>query len=294
MKPVFRGCATAIITPFDAQGAIDYAAFERLFEHQLANNIDALVVAGTTGEASTLKDKEHIDIIRFAVKLSNGRMPIIAGTGSNETVHAVHLSQEAEQAGADALLLVTPYYNKTSQQGLIVHYKTVAEAVGLPMILYNVPGRTGMTITPDTLQQLCEVPNIVGLKDATGDLGYTVKVRSLCGDKLALYSGNDDVAIPLMSVGGLGLISVISNILPGRTRDMVWAHLNGDYEQAGREQVALKGLIDALFIETNPIPVKYAAEALGLCAGHLRLPLVEAQPATQQKMRTLMAVLCML
>lgn len=288
MNPVFRGCATAVITPFTDDGQVDYAAFEKLFDFQLQGGIDALVVAGTTGEASTLTDAEQIDLIRFAVKLSNGRMPIIAGTGSNETAHAIRLSQDAEKAGADALLLVSPYYNRTSQHGLVAHYTAVAQSTALPLILYNVPGRTGMTIQAETLQQLCAVDNIVGLKDATGDLGYTVKVRALCGDRLHLYSGNDDVAIPLMSVGGLGLISVISNILPRRTRDMVWAHLHGDTQRAGEEQVALKPLIDALFMENNPIPVKYAAQLMDLCGGHMRLPLVEAQPSTQARLRTLL------
>lgn len=288
MNPVFRGCATAVITPFTADGAVDFGAFERLFDYQLKGNMDALVVAGTTGEASTLTDEEQIDLIRFAVKLSAGRMPIIAGTGSNETAHAIRLSQEAEKAGADALLLVTPYYNKTSQQGLAAHFTAVAKAVGLPMILYNVPGRTGMSIQPETLARLTEVPNISGLKDATGDLGYTVKVRSLCGDHLHIYSGNDDVAVPLLSVGGVGLISVISNILPRRTREMVMAYLDGEPDRAGREQVALKPLIDALFMETNPIPVKFAAQAMGLCGGHMRLPLVDAQAATQARVHSLM------
>lgn len=290
MDPVFRGCATAIITPFTSEGVIDYDAFERLFDYQVQGGMDALVIAGTTGEASTLTDREQIDLIQYAVKLSAGRLPIIAGTGSNETAHAIRLSQEAEKVGADALLLVTPYYNKTSQQGLVAHFTAVAESVGLPMILYNVPGRTGMSIQPETLAQLCEVPNIDGLKDATGDLGYTVRVRALCGDRLAIYSGNDDVAVPLLSVGGMGLISVLSNILPRRTRDMVMAYLDGDPDRAGREQVALKPIIDALFLETNPIPVKFAAQEMGLCGGHMRLPLIDAQPATQAKMRAMMQV----
>lgn len=283
MKPIFTGCATAIITPFDDKGGIDHEAFERLVAFQLDGGIDALVVAGTTGEASAMTEQEQTDLIRRAVALCRGRVPVIAGTGSNQTTHAIALSRQAEQAGADALLLVTPYYNKTTQQGLVAHYAAIAGAVSLPILLYNVPGRTGMTIQPETMARLCQVPNIVGLKDATGDLGYTVRVRALCGDRMALYSGNDDVAVPLLSVGGVGLISVLSNILPRRTRDMVAAFLAGDAARAGREQVALKALIDALFMETNPIPVKFAARSMGLCKGHVRLPLVEAQPSTQAR-----------
>lgn len=284
MHEVFRGCATALITPFREGGEVDYEALGRLIDFQLEGGIDALVAAGTTGEASALKEEEQLQVIRFTVERCQGRVPVIAGTGSNCTAHAAALSRQAEQAGADALLVVTPYYNKTTQQGLVAHFSAIAGAVSLPVILYNVPGRTGMSIQPETLVQLCELPNIVGLKDATGDLGYAVRVRHLCGDRLALYSGNDDVAVPLLSVGGAGLISVLSNLLPRRTREMVAAFLEGRAEAAGREQVALKGLIDALFMETNPIPVKWAAQALGLCGGAVRLPLVEAQEGTRQRL----------
>lgn len=288
MTPIFKGCATALITPFTAAGDIDYPALDNLVEYQLDNGIDALVITGTTGEASTLTDPEHIAVIARAVKQVRGRVPVIAGTGSNHTEHGVNLSRAAQDAGADALLLVTPYYNKTTQAGLIAHYTATAQAVDIPIILYSVPGRTGMGITPETMAALSQVKGIVGLKDATGDLGYAVKVRQLCGDRIALYSGNDDVAVPLMSVGGLGVISVLSNIMPRATRDMTAAFLAGDVQKAGRDQVALKGIIDALFMETNPIPVKYAAARMGLCEGHLRMPLVTASEAAQSKMDALL------
>lgn len=288
MTPIFKGCATALITPFTAAGDIDYPALDNLVEYQLDNGIDALVITGTTGEASTLTDPEHIAVIARAVKQVRGRVPVIAGTGSNHTEHGVNLSRAAQDAGADALLLVTPYYNKTTQAGLIAHYTATAQAVDIPIILYSVPGRTGMGITPDTMAALSQVKGIVGLKDATGDLGYAVKVRQLCGDRIALYSGNDDVAVPLMSIGGLGVISVLSNIMPRATRDMTAAFLAGDVQKAGRDQVALKGIIDALFMETNPIPVKYAAARMGLCEGYLRMPLVTASEAAQSKMDALL------
>ena len=288
MTPIFKGCATALITPFTAAGDIDDPALDNLVEYQLDNGIDALVITGTTGEASTLTDPEHIAVIARAVKQVRGRVPVIAGTGSNHTEHGVNLSRAAQDAGADALLLVTPYYNKTTQAGLIAHYTATAQAVDIPIILYSVPGRTGMGITPDTMAALSQVKGIVGLKDATGDLGYAVKVRQLCGDRIALYSGNDDVAVPLMSIGGLGVISVLSNIMPRATRDMTAAFLAGDVQKAGRDQVALKGIIDALFMETNPIPVKYAAARMGLCEGHLRMPLVTASEAVQNKMDALL------
>lgn len=294
MHEVFRGCATALITPFREGGEVDYEALGRLIDFQLEGGIDALVAAGTTGEASALKEEEQLQVIRFTVERCQGRVHVIAGTGSNCTAHAAALSRQAQQAGADALLVVTPYYNKTTQQGLVAHFSAIAGAVSLPVILYNVPGRTGMSIQPETLVQLCELPNIAGLKDATGDLGYAVRVRHLCGDRLALYSGNDDVAVPLLSVGGAGLISVLSNLLPRRTREMVAAFLEGRTEAAGREQVALKGLIDALFMETNPIPVKWAAQALGLCGGAVRLPLVEAQEGTRQRLLACMRQLGLL
>ena len=288
MTPLFKGCATALITPFTSTGDVDYPALDNLVEFQIDNGIDALVITGTTGEASTLTDTEHIAVITRAVKQVRGRVPVIAGTGSNHTEHGISLSRAAQEVGADALLLVTPYYNKTTQAGLIAHYTATAQAVDIPIILYSVPGRTGMGITPDTMAALSQVKGIVGLKDATGDLGYAVKVRQLCGDRIAPYSGNDDVAVPLMSIGGLGVISVLSNIMPRATRDMTAAFLAGDVQKAGRDQVALKGIIDALFMETNPIPVKYAAARMGLCEGYLRMPLVTASEAAQSKMDALL------
>ncbi len=285
---IFQGCATAIITPFTEAGAIDFPAFDKLLDFQLDNAIDALVIAGTTGEASTLTDEEQIGLVAHAVKRVKGRVPVIAGAGSNHTEHGINLARGAADAGADALLLVTPYYNKTSQAGLVAHFTATATAVRIPSLLYTVPGRTGMNIAPETMLKLCEVKNIVGLKDATGDLGYTAKVRSLCGDRMDLYSGNDDVAIPLLSVGGKGLISVLGNIIPRQTGDMVRAFLKGDTGKASHDQVLWKALIDALFMETNPIPVKYAACRMGLCAEHMRLPLVPAVQATRDRIDALL------
>lgn len=288
MKPVFTGCATALITPFTPMGAVDYPAFDRLIAFQLQNKVDALVIAGTTGEASTLSDEEQIALIAHAVQQVGGRVPVIAGTGSNDTQHAIHLSRQAYQAGADALLLVTPYYNKTTQRGLEVHFTAIAQATPLAVILYTVPGRTGMNIAPETVRNLAQAENIVAIKDATGDLGYTVKVRELCGDTLAVYSGNDDVAVPVLSVGGQGVISVLANIMPAQTHQMAVDYLQGNTAAASRMQVQLKSLIDALFMETNPIPVKYAASRLGLCQSALRLPLVEAAAQTRDKIDALL------
>ena len=276
MKPViFTGAAVALVTPFSADGSVNYEEFARLIDFQIENGTDALVIAGTTGESSTLSEQEHIDVIRFAVEHTNHRVPVIAGTGSNATATAVMLSQEAEKAGADALLLVTPYYNKTSQRGLYVHYKTIAESTELPIILYNVPSRTGLGIDVETAAKLAEISNIVAMKDAVGNITYTANLIERCGDQLTVYSGNDDQIVPMMSLGAKGVISVLSNVAPKETHDMTAAALAGDFKTAAALQLKYLKLIHALFIETNPIPVKEAVNQMGYAAGSCRLPLYE-------------------
>ena len=276
MKPViFTGAAVALVTPFNADGTVNYDELARLIDFQIENGTDALVIAGTTGESSTLSEQEHIDVIRFAVQHTNHRVPVIAGTGSNATATAVMLSQEAEQAGADALLLVTPYYNKTTQRGLYIHYKTIAESTKLPIILYNVPSRTGLGIDVDTAAKLAEIDNIVAMKDAVGNITYTANLIERCGDKLTVYSGNDDQIVPMMSLGAKGVISVLSNVAPKETHDMTAAALAGDYKTAAELQLRYLKLIHALFIETNPIPVKEAVNQMGFAAGACRLPLYD-------------------
>ncbi len=282
MKPViFTGAAVALVTPFNADGTVNYDEFARLIDFQIENGTDALVIAGTTGESSTLSEQEHIDVIRFAVEHTKHRVPIIAGTGSNATETAVMLSKEAEAAGADALLLVTPYYNKTSQRGLYVHYKTIADSVKLPIILYNVPSRTGLGIDVETAAKLAEIDNIVAMKDAVGNITYTANLIERCGDKLAVYSGNDDQIVPMMSLGAKGVISVLSNVAPKETHDMCAAALDGDYKTAAALQLKYLKLIHALFIETNPIPVKEAVNQMGFAAGACRLPLYEMADETK-------------
>lgn len=282
MKPViFTGAAVALVTPFNADGSVNYEAFAKLIDFQIENGTDALVIAGTTGESSTLSEQEHIDVIRFAVEKVNHRVPVIAGTGSNATHTAVMLSKEAEEAGADALLLVTPYYNKTTQRGLYVHYKTIAESTKLPIILYNVPSRTGLGIDVDTAAKLAEIDNIVAMKDAVGNITYTANLIERCGDKLTVYSGNDDQIVPMMSLGAKGVISVLSNVAPKETHDMCAAALAGDYKTAAALQLRYLKLIHALFIETNPIPVKEAVNQMGFAAGECRLPLYEMADNTK-------------
>ncbi len=282
MKPViFTGAAVALVTPFNADGTVNYDELARLIDFQIENGTDALVIAGTTGESSTLSEQEHIDVIKFAVEHTNHRVPVIAGTGSNATETAVMLSKEAEAAGADALLLVTPYYNKTTQRGLYVHYKTIAESVKLPIILYNVPSRTGLGIDVETAAKLAEIPNIAAMKDAVGNITYTANLIERCGDNLTVYSGNDDQIVPMMSLGAKGVISVLSNVAPKETHDMTAAALAGDYKTAAALQLKYLKLIHALFIETNPIPVKEAVNQMGFAAGACRLPLYEMADETK-------------
>lgn len=284
-KTVFKGAGVALITPFK-NGKVDWEAFEKLIDFQIENNTDALIICGTTGEAATMPDAEHIATVKYAVEYTKGRVPVIAGAGSNDTEHGIKLCQEMEKAGADALLLVTPYYNKCTQKGLIEHYKRTAEAVNLPCILYNVPGRTGVDIKPSTVKELAKIDNIVGIKEASGKLEAVTAIRNLCGDDFAIYSGNDDITVPIMSMGGLGVISVLSNIMPKETHDMCQAALDGDFKTASKIQVETVDLVNALFIEVNPIPVKTAAYLMGMCDIEMRMPLCEMEEANLEVLKS--------
>ena len=277
-KPVFEGAATAIVTPFN-EGTIDFSVMTWLLDLQLAAGIDAIVVCGTTGEASTMTDNEKLALIAHTVKYCAGRCKVIAGTGTNDTAHAVQLSRVAASMGADAVLLVTPYYNKCTQEGLAAHYTAVADAVACPVIVYNVPSRTGVDISVETCRHLAEHPGIGGIKEASGSLPKAARILRSCGDDLPLWSGNDDLTVPLMALGAKGVISVLSNVRPKKTLQMVRACQQNDYAQAGRMQTQLMGLIDALFCEVNPIPVKQALELEGIPAGLPRLPLTPLSEA---------------
>lgn len=286
---IFEGAGVALITPMNADGSINYDKLDELLEMQIAGGTDAIISCGTTGEASTLSEQEHIDCIRFTCERVAGRIPVIAGTGSNSTQTAVQLSEEAKEAGADALLVVTPYYNKATQKGLMEHFGAVAKNVDLPMILYNIPGRTGMKIEAETLAKLGKTySNIVGVKDAVGDLAETVKVLSVTDGDIDVYSGDDVLVVPMMSVGGKGVISVLSDVLPKETHDMTAACLAGDYKKAAAMQLKYHDLIKALFIEVNPIPVKCAMNMMGLDVGPLRLPLTEMESEHAEILRKAM------
>lgn len=272
-KRVFTGAATALITPMNKDGSVNFERLFSLVDEQVRGGIDALVICGTTGEKSTLNYEEHVRVIETAAKANAGRVPLIAGTGSNDTVYSVGLCEDAEKAGADAFLMVTPYYNKTSQRGLVAHYNYIADRVNKPIILYNVPSRTGVAIKPETYKELAKHPNIVATKEANGDLSAVAKTRYLCGDELDIYSGNDDQAVPIMSLGGIGVISVLSNFLPDVMHKMCADYLSGKTKSAADMQIKYTGLMNALFSDVNPIPVKAAMDILGLGAGPCRLPL---------------------
>ena len=272
-KRVFTGAATALITPMNEDGSVNFNRLSSLVDEQIKGGIDALVICGTTGEKSTLGYDEHIRVIETAAKANGGRVPLIAGTGSNDTVYSVGLCADAEKAGADAFLMVTPYYNKTSQRGLVAHYNYIADRVNKPIILYNVPSRTGVAIKPETYKELSKHPNIVAVKEANGDLSSVAKARYLCGDNLDIYSGNDDQTVPIMSLGGIGVISVMSNLLPQVMHEICAEYLNGNTDKAAELQIKYTGLMNALFSDVNPIPVKAAMNLLGLNAGPCRLPL---------------------
>ena len=273
---VFTGAATAIITPLNEQG-IDYEAFGRLIEWQIEQGIDAIVSVGTTGEGSTLTDEEHKQAIKFTVEKVAGRVPVIAGTGSNDIAYAIDLTKYACEVGADAMLLVTPYYNKATQKGLIASFTAVADASTKPCILYNVPSRTGCNLLPESVAVLAKHPNIVAIKEASGNISQIAKLASLCGDEIDIYSGNDDQIIPVLSLGGKGVISVLSNIMPNATSMMVKDYLNGNTEKALKSQLDLLPLINQLFVEVNPIPVKAACAKMGFGENYLRLPLTSME-----------------
>ncbi|MDR3305205.1 MAG: 4-hydroxy-tetrahydrodipicolinate synthase [Clostridiales Family XIII bacterium] len=281
---VFEGSGVAVITPF-RNGKIDFESFAALIEWQIAEGTDAIVAAGTTGEASTLSDDEQIEVIRFAVETAAGRIPVVAGVGSNETSHGLRLTERAEKAGADALLHVTPYYNKASRRGMIEHFRVMAQATSLPILLYSVAGRTGMNIAPDVCEELAGIDNIVGIKEASGDISQVVEIARRAPEGFDLYSGNDDMIVPLLSVGGKGVISVLANIAPRDTHDMVERYLAGDVRAAAAIQLRAKPLIDALFCEVNPIPVKAALYMMGKCAYEYRLPLCQMESANFEKLK---------
>ncbi len=281
MNPIFQGAATALITPLTADG-IDYKAFARLIDWQIEEGIAALVVAGTTGEASTLTDEEHREAIAFAVQQAAGRCPIIAGTGSNDTAYAVELTRFACEAGADAMLVISPYYNKATQKGLIANFTAIADASEKPVMLYNVPSRTGCNILPATCAALAEHPNIVAIKEACGDLSQIAETARLVQGKMDIYSGNDDQVLPILSLGGKGVISVLSNVLPAKTQAMCQKFFDGDVAGSCRMQLEMLPLIHALFSEVNPIPVKAAMAAMGFCEDYLRLPLTPMEDAHRQ------------
>lgn len=287
---IFEGSGVAIVTPFkDTENQeINYEVLEELIEFHIANGTDSIIIAGTTGEASTLTDEEQLDLIRFTVEKVNGRVPVIGGAGSNDTRHGVGLTRAVEATGVDAILSVTPYYNKTSQKGLIAHYTAIANSVKVPIVLYNVPGRTGQNITPESLVELAKIDNIVSLKDATGNFGQAVDNLRLLGDRLDIYSGNDDTIIPLMSLGAKGVISVLANIAPKATAEMTHAWLDGDIKKAAAMQAEYKELIDCLFVEPNPIPVKAGMQLLGFNVGPMRLPLTDADQAVIDRLAAAM------
>ena len=287
-EPVFTGACSAIITPFDHSGAVDYDKFGQLIDEQIERGLDAICVCGTTGECSTLTIREHIAAVEYCVKRVNGRVKVVAGAGSNDTSAAVYLSQHAEDSGADALLHVTPYYNKASQTGLIKHYEYLADRTKLPVFLYNVPSRTGVSFTAETYKVLSQHPNINGVKEASGNFSLLAHTRAICGDDFYIWSGNDDQVVPMMSLGAKGVISVAANIVPKTMVEMSHLCLDNDFAAASKLQVEYMDLIDALFIEVNPIPIKAAMDLMGMKAGGLRLPLCDISPAHLETLRASM------
>lgn len=286
---IFTGAGCAIATPMFADGKINYDELARLIDFQIDNKTDAIIICGTTGESSTMTDDEHAKCISFAVEKVNHRVPVVAGAGSNDTAYAVWLSKEAAQAGADALLQVTPYYNKASQLGLVRHFNAIADATELPVILYDVPSRTGVTIKPTTYAELSKHPNIVAAKEANGDLSSVALTRSLCGDALSIYSGNDDQIVPILSLGGKGVISVLSNVCPRETHDICELYFEGKVKESADLQIKYIELISALFSDVNPIPVKQALNFMGFDAGSCRLPLCDMTDSAKQNLKTVMA-----
>lgn len=287
-KTIFTGAGVAIVTPMNPDESINFDRLGQIIDNQIENGTDAIVICGTTGESATMTDQEHVDCIEYAVKRVNGRVPVVAGAGSNHTSYAVWMSKEAKRVGADALLHVTPYYNKTSQTGLIRHFNVVADATDLPIILYNVPSRTGVNITPATYRELAKHPNIVAAKEASGNISQIAQIAQACGDELDLYSGNDDQIVPLLSLGAKGVISVLSNIMPRETHDICRLFFEGKIAESRALQLKLLPLINALFSDVNPIPVKEAMNMMGWECGECRLPLVSMQPQAKEHLRVLM------
>lgn len=287
---LFEGAGVALVTPFKENGEVNYEKLEEIVEEQIAGGTDAIIACGTTGEASTMTHEEHLDVIEYICRVTKKRIPVVAGTGSNCTETAVYLSAEAEKRGADGLLLVSPYYNKATQKGLMAHFTAVADAVKIPVILYNIPGRTGVTIKPETIVALCrDVDNIVGVKEASGNFSAIATLMSLSDGKVDLYSGNDDQIVPLLSLGGKGVISVLSNVAPRQTHDICASYFAGDVKTSAGLQLKAIPLITELFSEVNPIPVKAAMNMMGKGVGPLRMPLTEMEPQNQEKLKKAMA-----
>lgn len=287
-KTIFKGSGVAIVTPMNSDGTINYKVFGDIIDYQIKNQTDAIIVCGTTGESATLNHEEHCSVIKYCVERVNGRVPVIAGTGSNDTKYSLELSLEAQKSGANALLSVTPYYNKTSQSGLIKHYNYIADRVDLPIILYNVPSRTGCNIMPETYFELSKHPNIVGIKEANGGVSSVIKTLSLCKDNIDMYSGNDEQIVPILSVGGKGVISVFANICPKVVHDMCDKYLKGNIEESKEIQIKYYDLISALFCDVNPIPVKTAMNLLGFKCGSCRLPLDSMNNSDFNKLKNTM------
>lgn len=284
--PVFKGSGVALVTPFTEDG-VNFNKLEELLEWHIKEGTDAIIICGTTGESSTMIDKERMDTIKFAVDKVNGRIPVIAGTGSNDTRHSIELSKYASSVGADALLVITPYYNKTTQAGLVKHFTEIAKNVDKPIIIYNVPSRTGMNVKPETYLEICKyVDNVVGVKEASSDIVQIAEIARIMGDKFEIYSGNDDQVVPILSLGGIGVISVTANIVPQKIHEMVMLFLNGDIEAARKLQLELNPLNSVMFIETNPIPVKTAMNLMGFNVGPLRLPLVDMSEKNLNALKT--------
>lgn len=286
-KTIFQGCGTAIATPFTEDG-VNFEEFGKLIEFQIENGVDAIIVCGTTGESATMTKEEREKTIKFAIDAVAKRTKVVVGTGSNSTKAAVEMSKFAEEAGADALLVVTPYYNKTTQKGLVAHYTEIAKAVNIPIIMYSVPSRTGVNISPETCLELSKIKNIVAIKEASGNLSQVAKIASLCKENLDIYSGNDDQIIPVLSLGGKGVISVLSNIMPKYTHDMTMKYFKGEVEEAAKMQLDVIDLNDSLFSEVNPIPVKHALNLMGYDFGKPRLPLIELSDANKKEMEEVM------
>ncbi len=286
---IFKGAGVAVVTPMQKDGKVDFDKFRDVLEFQIRGGVDAVIVCGTTGESSTLTHEEHLEVIKYCVDTVKGRVPVVAGTGSNCTETAVYLSQEAQKSGVDGLLLVSPYYNKATQNGLYQHFKTIADSVEVPILLYNVPSRTGCNILPETVVRLCrDVENIVGVKEASGNISQIAKLAALGGGDVDIYSGNDDHIVPVLALGGIGVISVLANVAPGQTHDICQRFFDGDVQGSLQEQLRAMELCGALFCEVNPIPVKKALELMGMINGTLRMPLSEMEPANVKRLETAM------